>query len=164
MAGVGDIVQLLPRFSGPHRRTRRAPRRLSADDWYQQGCELERSFPDQARRAYGRALAAQPGHEHAHINLGRLLHEAGQLGPAEGHYRLAILCGTQSLPWFNLGVLLEDTGRLAEARHAYGRALAGAPELADAHYNLAGVLERLGDPMGALRHLSAYRRLTRKAG
>jgi tetratricopeptide (TPR) repeat protein len=161
MAFVGDVVQL---FSRAHLRTRRAPRRPSADEWYQHGCELERAEPEQARRAYARALAAEPSHEHAHLNLGRLLHEAGQLGAAEGHYRLAVLCGNRTLGWYNLGVVLEDTGRLAEARNAYRRVLALAPELADAHYNIAGVLERLGDPMGALRHLSAYRRLRRKAG
>jgi hypothetical protein len=30
---------------------------------------------------------------------------------------------------------------------------------ADAHYNLAHLLEALGDPRGALRHLSRFRRL-----
>lgn len=160
---MGDIVQL---FSRTHLRTRRAPRRpsMGADEWYQQGCELERTAPDRARRAYARALAAEPTHQHAHLNLGRLLHEAGELGAAEGHYRLAVLLGDTALAWYNLGVVLEDTGRLAEARAAYGRALAAGPELIDAHFNMAGVLERLGDLMGALRHLSAYRRLVRKAG
>ena len=33
------------------------------------------------------------------------------------------------------------------------------PSLADAHYNLGRLREQLGDPRGALRHFSAYRRL-----
>jgi hypothetical protein len=38
--------------------------------------------------------------------------------------------------------------------------LAADPACADAHFNLARLFDRQGDPEAALRHLAAYRRLT----
>jgi tetratricopeptide (TPR) repeat protein len=58
-------------------------------------------------------------------------------------------------------VAIEDQGRLDEALLAYARCLRGAPGHADAHFNAARILERLGRRAEALRHLAAYRRLTR---
>jgi len=52
---------------------------------------------------------------------------------------------------------------LRDAREAYERALELDPDNADAHYNLAGILERRGDKPGALRHLKIYKKL-RTAG
>src|SRR5262249_25170456 len=51
----------------------------SAEDWFERGCDLERSDADAAREAYERALESDPGHAGAHLNLGRLMHEAGRL-------------------------------------------------------------------------------------
>jgi tetratricopeptide (TPR) repeat protein len=61
---------------------------------------------------------------------------------------------------YNLGVALEDQGRLDAAEAAYREALAADPGNADACYNLAGVCERLGRVSEALRWLKEYRRLT----
>src|SRR5574341_640989 len=60
-------------------------RSLSAADWYQWGCDLEDGAPEQAKEAYGRSLALDPAHPGASLNLGRLLHEAGDAAAAEGH-------------------------------------------------------------------------------
>jgi tetratricopeptide (TPR) repeat protein len=62
---------------------------------------------------------------------------------------------------FNLGVALEDLGRLKEALAAYESAIALDPANADAHYNAASLCERLAQPANALRHLKDYRLLTR---
>ncbi len=43
-------------------------------------------------------------------------------------------------------------GKLEDAVHAYETALALEPAYADAHCNLAAVLERLGRPAQALEH------------
>jgi len=48
---------------------------------------------------------------------------------------------------------------LDEALFAYARALESNPELADAHHNLARLLDRLGRTTDAIRHLNTYRRL-----
>jgi tetratricopeptide (TPR) repeat protein len=103
---------------------------------------------------------ADRGFLDAYVNLGRLLHETGQLARAERVYRDALeACGRAPLLLFNLGVLLEDLGRKAEAADAYRGALRADPRLADGHYNLALLYDQLGRPREALRHLAQYRRL-----
>jgi tetratricopeptide (TPR) repeat protein len=49
--------------------------------------------------------------------------------------------------------------RKAEAMAAYEAALRGNPGLADCHYNLALLCEKLEKPKEAIRHMSRYRRL-----
>src|SRR5262249_16263910 len=81
---------------------------LSADGFSPWGCDLEDGAPEQAREAYARALELDSEHASAHINLGRLLHEAGDLAPAEAHYRRAcVITPEDATAAFNLGVVLE---------------------------------------------------------
>jgi tetratricopeptide (TPR) repeat protein len=137
---------------------------LQAEDWYDLACEMEAIDPAQARDAYRRALELDPEHFDARVNLGRLLHEAGELAAAEANYRLALrLRPEDATAAFNLGVALEDLRRPAEALRAYERAIASDPHYADAHYNLAHLYEALGRPRNALRHLQAYRSLVQGA-
>lgn len=163
---MGDLL----RFElGPRRGLRRG---TSATSWYAQGCALEASDPARAVAAYQRALAGRPDFADAYNNLGRVLHEGdapAAVATAEAYYRLAILCDDSvALYWFNLGVSVEDQGRVAEAISAYERALAIDPYLADAHFNLARLLELVGKKGGdelvlrrAVRHLVRYRDLAR---
>lgn len=129
-------------------------------DWYERGCDLEETAPDDAREAYRKALDLDPRHADAWINLGRLLHEAGDARGAAGHYRRAIeLRPDDVTALFNLGVALEDLGMREEAVLAYRTAVAADPGCADAHYNLAHLYEARGEPAAALRHLRTYRKL-----
>ena len=50
-------------------------------------------------------------------------------------------------------------GRKNEAMEAYEAALRGNPDLADCHYNLALLYEKLKKPKEAIRHMAQYRRL-----
>lgn len=132
----------------------------SADGWYVLASELEDEEPTQARRAYERALELDPKHADAHVNLGCLEHEDGQLQSAELHYRSALEADPEhAVAAFNLGVVLEDRRRFADACAAYRRALEADGRLADAHYNLARVLEHLGQQEASLLHLRTYRSL-----
>jgi len=134
--------------------------RLTAEQWYEAGCELEGSSPEQAREAYQRALELDSGLPDAHVNLGRQLHIAGELGRAEPQYREAVrLDPDDPTPHFNLGVLLEELGRREEAVHAYRQAILRDPDFADAHCNLGLLLEALGRRQEAVRHLMAARKL-----
>ncbi len=135
---------------------------LDADAWYELASDLELSDPAEARDAYEKAIALDPAHLDAHINLGRLLHEDGDAASAEKHYRAALTSDpTHPVAAFNLGVALDDLGRLSDAADAYRRAIELDPDNPDAHYNLAGILERQHDKAGAVRHLTRYRALTR---
>jgi len=136
---------------------------LSGHAWLERGMALEDDDPGAAAEAYRQAIAADARLIDAYINLGWLLHEAGQLDDAERIYRDGILaCGEDALLFYNLGVLLEDLERKREAVQAYESALRGDPRLADCHYNLALLCEELERPQQAIRHMAQYRRLTAK--
>ncbi|HTO86696.1 MAG TPA: tetratricopeptide repeat protein [Thermoanaerobaculia bacterium] len=136
--------------------------RLLAQEWYEQACELEPGAPAEARAAYERAIALDPDHAEARVNLGRLLHERGDAAGAEAQYRAALSARPgDATAAFNLGVALEDLGRLREALAAYEHALENDPADADAHFNAANLCERLHDAAAALRHWTRYRALTR---
>ena len=150
-------VQQLPRLvqeAAPE------PAARDAEGWFEHGVELETVDPERARRAYLRAIELEPGHADALVNLGRLLHERGDVADAAERYRraLAIRPGHATAA-YNLGVALEDLGRSEEAIDAYRAALRVDDSLADAHYNLAGLDEQAGDRPAALRHLKSYRLL-----
>ena len=133
-----------------------------ADAWTRRGAALEAVDGAAARDAYRQALTIEPDFVAAHLNLGRLLHEAGELDAAEVHYRAARAAAPDDvIAAFDLGVVLEDRGQLAAARAAYEGAVQLDSAHGDAVYNLAMVCEKLGDEASAIRHLQAYRRLTK---
>jgi tetratricopeptide (TPR) repeat protein len=132
----------------------------SADEWYDAGVDLEASDPVAAMDAYRRALTVAPAHVEAHLNLGRLLHEAGELEAAETHYRAAVNAAPgDANAHYNLGVVLEDLKRWSPAIAAYRQALRLDDGLAAAHFNLARLLQAKGQRAAALRHLARYRAL-----
>jgi tetratricopeptide (TPR) repeat protein len=49
--------------------------------------------------------------------------------------------------------------RATEAMHAYEAALRSDPDLADCHYNLSLLYEKLAKPKEAIRHMARYRML-----
>jgi DNA-binding transcriptional MerR regulator len=132
-----------------------------AEAWFDQAVILERQDVDAALAAYEHAIDANRTYLNAYINLGRLLHEAKRLAKAESVYREAIrACGDDPVLLFNYGVLLDDMKRWTEAMDAYAAALRADPALADGHYNLALLCEKLGMPKDAIRHMARYRVLT----
>jgi tetratricopeptide (TPR) repeat protein len=133
-----------------------------AHDWFGEAQALEDRNPEAAMRAYGNAIAADPANVDARINLGLLLHRAKRLPEAGRVYSDALqACGPDPVLLFNLGVLLEDLDSAEAAERAYRAAVWADPQMADGHYNLALLYERLGKSREALRHMSEYRRLTR---
>ena len=139
-----------------------ADRAVSADDLYRIAATLEESDPVHAAHTYRQVLALDPEHADAHVNLGRLLHEAGEIAEAESHYRATLaLRGDDATAAFNLAVAIEDQGRTDEALEQYERAVAIDSRNPDAHYNAARLYEKSGKLAAAIRHLRAYRELVR---
>ena len=130
---------------------------ISAHEHYLRGLDLEEADRQAARNAYEACLAGDCSHSEARINLGRLLHLEGMHADAEGIYR-----ATQEADatlFFNLAVLMEDSGREADAIKYYQEALVHDPGLVDAHFNLSLLQERRGEAQSAYRHRLAYLRL-----
>jgi tetratricopeptide (TPR) repeat protein len=162
-AGPDTPVSPLRPRSVPDDAPSTAPETSSPDLLYELACEQEESDPQQARETYLQLLALVPTHAEAHVALGRLLHQRGDLRAAEFHYRSALATRPDdATAAFNLGLALEDQGHVAAAIEAYEKSLTGNPRQADAHFNAARLYEKSGDYQAALRHLSAYRQLLLK--
>ena len=128
------------------------------DQLFEQAGELEESDPQQAIGLYRRCLELDDAHLEARINCARLLHLSGKFELAEQLYRTEA-CLRHADALFNLGVLLEDTGRSEQAIDSYLAAITIDPEFADAHYNLARLYEIQGNDPHMIRHLRQYRTL-----
>lgn len=137
------------------------PAARPADRWFEDGERVERDDPAAAEAAYRRALDADPSHAGAATNLAALLCGHGRCDEALAVCEAALAhAPADTLLLYNRAIALEDLGRVADALASYERCLAQQPDLADAHYNAARLHERLGQRQQALRHFSAYRRLT----
>jgi hypothetical protein len=130
-------------------------------DWFERGLAQEAAAPETACDAYRRAIDADPAHRDAYVNLGRLLHERGKLSEAAMVYAQALSrFGPDPTLAYNLGVVYEDAGDSAAAIERYRQAVYASPDFADAHFNLARLFEAAGQQREALRHWSAFRKLT----
>ena len=158
VAPAGTELAFIQRSAAPTT----TPEAASADTWFQRGEDIEASDTDDAERAYRHAIELDSAHGHAHLNLGALLCEAGRCDEAVVLYEQAIQRGV-SLPvlHFNHAIALEDLGLFHQAVAAYEKSLELDPGLLDAHYNAGCLLEKMGDAQGALRHFSAYKRLSK---
>ena len=159
MRELGDKVAPLARES-----VQRALRTAStSDDLFQAALDSEEiGATAEAETAYRNAIASDPAHVAAHINLGRLRHAGKALDEAERLYRRALeLEPNHPTARFNLGVVLEDRGATGDAIEQYREAVRLDPRVADVHFNLARLYQQTGDQQAALRHFSRFRALTR---
>lgn len=132
-----------------------------ADALFASAVRLEETDAAGALEAYAEAVAADPHHADAHVNLGRLLHQQGRLREAEAHYVAALVSRpTDATACFNLAVVLEDLGRLDDAIARYQETLELDPHVIDAYFNLSRLYEKKGEKLAAIRNLKDYRRLS----
>ena len=144
-----------------------APARMNlahqAEEWYDLGEKLRTSDVIGAERAYKKAieLSPQPFYS-AYVDLGALVCELeARCEEALQIFEEALVHFPEdAVLHFNRAIALEELGRFEDAERSYKHCLELEPLYADAHHNLAILLERRGDPQGLVRHLSAYRRLT----
>ncbi|MET0540504.1 MAG: tetratricopeptide repeat protein, partial [Variovorax sp.] len=145
----------------PHKAAGPSP--VDVDAMFAQAETLEESDAVAAEAAYRRVLALQPAHAHAYLNLGFMMCEDGRCEEAVLLLDQALLrCPDDPLVHYNRAVALEGLDRVAEALESYEQCLRLQPDIADAHQNAALLYAREGRKQLAIRHFSAYRRLTSK--
>ena len=120
--------------------------RTSATEYLQQGVEaMEAGRHDDAVRFHLKALAEDTLLLQARINLVILYGAKRQAGLAEEQYRLGVAAGAQSAELhYNYGVIAYSTGKTAQAKQAFGQALALNPDHASANHNMGQMLEEEG--------------------
>ena len=92
-----------------------------------------------------------------YLNEALVLERQGDYDAALTSYRLALRDQPNDLKVLqNMAIAFSRTGRLDEAVRAYRKALDIDPLLSGAHYGLAFLLLKRGDPDGATRHLQAF--------
>jgi predicted O-linked N-acetylglucosamine transferase (SPINDLY family) len=112
----------------------------------------------QAARLYREVLSLDPRHEAACGNLAIIAAQQGDLAAAERLFRQALALAPNPEGFNNLGTLLLQQGRPADAIAAHRRAIALRPDYAAAHLALGNALTQHGELDAAL---AAYRELVR---
>lgn len=154
---AGNVASLAPRKPD----IAKATGKLSSDEWYNLGLDLEQVEPAKAPDAYRKSIEANPKNADAHVNLGRLFQLSGDLKSAKRHYELALeAVSSHQLANYNLGTLFDELEEVERAVAFYRR----APAVPDSHYNLARISELRGDEVSARRHMRAYRQLLENQG
>jgi Flp pilus assembly protein TadD len=105
---------------------------------------------------WARAVAINPGHAAARLNLGNTLREDGRLDAAIAQHRAAAQLWPQSAPVQNsLGLSLARAGRHDEAVGHYNRAITLQPAFVEPYLNLAlafRALGRMDEALGVTLH------------
>ncbi len=139
----------------------RNPEELDSDEWRQLGVDLEDWDASKAFEAYERAITLNPNNADAHVNIGRLYQLKGNLKNAKRHYEMAVEASPRhQLAHYNLGTLFDELSEGELAANFYRK----APDVPDAHYNLARIFHQRGDELAYRRHRQQYQRLLQREG
>jgi arylsulfatase A-like enzyme/tetratricopeptide (TPR) repeat protein len=113
-----------------------------------------RRQPAEALPHFEKAVEIQPKLTRNRLNLAGSLIEVERYDRAEALLKeIAAAHPRFPLVHFNLGLLYEEQGRLAEARAAYAAEVAAFPQQFKARFNLGKVLFALGDRAGSLEQM-----------
>ena len=118
----------------------------------EKGLILEQSGqPEEALKAYRRAVDLDPYRSDVWANLGNVYHKLNDVAKAEDAYKRAL---QQDLNYpeahHNLAVLLYEQSRMTEALEHYRAILSRHPDYLPSLYNLAVIQEENGDEVEAL--------------
>lgn len=109
---------------------------------------------DEAEKRFRRAADLRPDADTLY-NHGVALQRLGRHAEAERRLRASLARADSADAWVHLGVSLHEQGRMQEALAGYGRALALAPGLPEAHNNAGNALLALGRAAESLAHFDA---------
>jgi tetratricopeptide (TPR) repeat protein len=127
---------------------------------YEMGALLQQlKRPAEALTYFTRHLDMVSDDQQTLVQIGKCDADLGRFPDAEAALRRAVALSHDAVGFFNLGYVLEQLGRPAEAERQYERALAVNPGLAGAHNNLGTALARQGRFGEATAHLAEVVRL-----
>lgn len=130
-----------------------------SEQWFQRGLALEESgaHPQEALKAYRKAIEINPKASGALVNLGTISFRLKKFAEARAYYMRALDSDpTYPLAHFNLGNLYDEQGLLEDARKHYIEAIRLNPRYADAFFNLALLCERAGELLKAIGYWQKY--------
>jgi tetratricopeptide (TPR) repeat protein len=174
-----DTVAKLPQNARAHNNLawalQAAGRAAEANAQFARATELEPGYVaarynwgvalfDQGRNAdaitqFEAALRLAPNHADALLNLGNALMQAQRPAEAVLRYEAALQLRSGPDVYYDLGVALADLGRSDEAAAQLRAALQLDPRLAAAHFQLARLAERAGQPADVERECAETLRL-----
>lgn len=93
------------------------------------------------------------------VQIGKCYSDLGRLAEAEKALREALAISNDAVGLYNLGYVMEQQGRAADADAQYRRAIAVNPNMASARNNLGSLLARRGRLAEAVAHLTEAARL-----
>jgi tetratricopeptide (TPR) repeat protein len=148
------------------------PTELTAAELFARAAQIDDDDPNEGMRLYRRVIHLDPNHDLAMSNLGKLYFAQKEYGAAETWWRYALKANPkQPEAHYNLGYLcaMRGTEDVAKQRCAPERsyayklaidffcaALVLDEGFADAHFNLADTLEKLGEYEEARAHWRRY--------
>jgi tetratricopeptide (TPR) repeat protein len=112
---------------------------------------------DEALRAFGLAIEADPKEEVSHHEIGKIFFRRGQTQEAIAHFRAAVrLRPKDTSAWYNLAFAERTAQKYPDAADAYRHYAALSPDDADAYYGLAESLRQSGHPGEAIEAYQQY--------
>jgi Tfp pilus assembly protein PilF len=122
---------------------------------------------EQAEKALLEVLEANPYMTDAHNTLGAVYQEMGRYNDAEAEYQKALqdrMYATPEKAYMNLGLLYKAQERTEEAIGMLRKSVETDPQYLQAHYELAGALEEVGNHREAAREYGVAEPAFRKSG
>ena len=112
---------------------------------FEKACAIDDVDPEEGIRLYRRALHLDPMCDEAMANLGRIYFRAGDLDLAETWWMRAVQTNRRAVDaYYNLGYLLLVKEDYRAAITQFEMASGIEPDFADAYFNLAEALAKLG--------------------
>ena len=127
---------------------------------YEMGALLQQlKQPAAALPYFERHLGMVDDDQQTLVQIGKCYIDLGRLAEAEAVLQRALALADDAVGEYNLGYVLEQTGRSSEAETRYRRAIALNPGLASAHTNLGTALAGRGRVDEGAAHLAEAARL-----